>query len=231
MATVIGHSTALARNPNTGIDWLMVVNGEQGFTLRRPLKGQDAVIGRTRIVEVIDKGPGKGALLLLERNITDKATGDQIGAVTQTIFCRGDGGFGGPPREAPPPHAIPARAPDAVCDLGTRPEMALTLSAQRRLQSAACRACVCEGGRISAPDFARARDVRRVRSRAPENHVRLRSRTTRLVRLPLFRAGLPGAKPSAQRFGATPISSAFAPARWNAMSSPSTTAAPRYAHD
>src|SRR5208337_1146239 len=78
MATVIGHSASLAQNPNTGIDWLRVVNGEQGFTLRRTLKGRDAVIGRTRIVEVIDKGPGKGALLLLERNITDKATGDQI---------------------------------------------------------------------------------------------------------------------------------------------------------
>src|SRR5215831_16114285 len=54
MATVIGHSKVLERNPNTGIDRLMVVNGEQGFTLQRPLKGEDAVIGRTRIVEVID---------------------------------------------------------------------------------------------------------------------------------------------------------------------------------
>ena len=82
-------------------------------------------IGRTRIVEVIDKGPGKGALLLTERTIADKATGELIGTVTQTIFCRGDGGFGGPPREAPAPHPLPARAPDAVCDFGTRPEMAL----------------------------------------------------------------------------------------------------------
>ncbi len=125
MATIIGHSAALALNPNSGIDWLMVVNGEQGFTLQRPLKGEDAIIGRTRIVEVIDKGAGKGALLLTERTITDKASGELIGTVTQTIFCRGDGGFGGPPRETPPPHAIPARAPDAICDLGTRPEMAL----------------------------------------------------------------------------------------------------------
>jgi acyl dehydratase len=125
MATVIAHSGALARDPNTGIDWLLVVNGEQGFSLRRPLKGEGAVVGRTRVVEVIDKGPGKGALLLLERTIADKATGDLIGTVTQTIFCRGNGGFGGPPREAPVPHPIPARAPDAVCDLGTRPEMAL----------------------------------------------------------------------------------------------------------
>jgi hypothetical protein len=56
MATVIGHSPALAGNPDTGIDWLMVVNGEQGFHLQRPLKGEDIVVGRTRIVEVIDKG-------------------------------------------------------------------------------------------------------------------------------------------------------------------------------
>src|SRR6202012_2120430 len=53
MATVIGHSTALPGNPDTGIDWLMVVNGEQGFRLRRPLKGHDAIVGRTRIVDVI----------------------------------------------------------------------------------------------------------------------------------------------------------------------------------
>ncbi len=125
MATVVGHSGALVQNPDSGIDWLMVVNGEQGFTLRRPLKAQDVVVGRTRIVEVIDKGPGKGALLLIEREIAEKTTGELIGTVSQTIFCRGDGGFGGPPREAPAPHPLPARAPDAVCDLGTRPEMAL----------------------------------------------------------------------------------------------------------
>ena len=43
----------------------------------------------------------------------------------QTTFCRGDGGFGGPPRESPPVHPIPERAPDLVCDLPTRPEAAL----------------------------------------------------------------------------------------------------------
>jgi acyl dehydratase len=125
MATVLGHSGSLARNPASGINWLMVVNGEQGFTLHRPLSGHGSVIGHTRVVEVIDKGGGKGALLLTERKITDKATGEAVATVTQTIFCRGDGGFGGPPRQAPPPHQIPARAPDAVCDFGTRPEAAL----------------------------------------------------------------------------------------------------------
>ena len=83
------------------------------------------MIGRTRIVEVIDKGAGKGALVYTERKVTDKASGELIATVTQTTFCRADGGFGGPPRESPPVHKIPERAPDLVCDLGTRPEMAL----------------------------------------------------------------------------------------------------------
>jgi acyl dehydratase len=125
MATVIGHSGSLARNPNAGIDWVKVVNGEQGFTLHRPLDASDVIVGHTRLVEVIDKGAGKGALLLTERKITDKKTGEAIATVTQTIFCRGDGGFGGPPRDAPLPHPIPERKPDAICDLGTRPEMPL----------------------------------------------------------------------------------------------------------
>jgi acyl dehydratase len=125
MATVLGHSGSLARNPNSGIDWVMVVNGEQGFKLERPLAGEGALVGRTRIVEVIDKGPGKGALLFIERKITDQATGALIATVTQTIFCRGDGGFGGPQRQTPPAHPLPTRAPDAVCDFATRPEMAL----------------------------------------------------------------------------------------------------------
>ena len=52
-------------------------------------------------------------------------TGARIATIVQTTFCRGDGGFGGPPREQRPVHPIPERAPDLVCDLPTRPEMAL----------------------------------------------------------------------------------------------------------
>jgi acyl dehydratase len=125
MATVLGYAGFWVRDLDTGIDWVKVVNGEQGFTLHRPLAGEATVIGRSKIVEVIDKGPGKGALVFTERGITDKVSGQLLATVTQTIFCRGDGGFGGPPRAAPPPHPLPERAPDAVCDLGTRPEAAL----------------------------------------------------------------------------------------------------------
>jgi acyl dehydratase len=125
MGAVLGHPGFWARDRDTGIDWVRIVNGEQGIRLHQPLKGQNTVVGRQRIVEVIDKGADKGALVLSERKVADKATGELIATVTQTTFCRADGGFGGPPREAPEPHPIPTRAPDAVCELATRPEAAL----------------------------------------------------------------------------------------------------------
>jgi len=124
MATVLGYGGSWARE--AGIDQVKVVNGEQGFTLHRPLKTKGTLIGQTRILEVVDKGVGKGALIFSEREVTDKATGELIATVSQTAFCRGDGGFGGPPRSAPTPtHPIPDRAPDFICDLPTRPEAAL----------------------------------------------------------------------------------------------------------
>jgi acyl dehydratase len=132
-AAVLGYPGFWARELDTGIDWVKLVNGEQGVTLHRPLAPAGTVIGRTRILEAIDKGAGKGALVYTERTVTDKDSGALIATVTQTSFCRGDGGFGGPPREAPPTHPIPERSPDAVCDLATRPEQALIyrLSADR----------------------------------------------------------------------------------------------------
>jgi acyl dehydratase len=124
-ALMLGYPGFWVRDLETGIDWVKVVDGERSFSLHRPLAPHGTVVGRTRITEVIDKGPGKGALVLSERVITDKASGAAVATVTQTTFCRGDGGFGGPPREAPPPHPIPERAPDLVCDLPTRSEAAL----------------------------------------------------------------------------------------------------------
>jgi acyl dehydratase len=124
-ACLLGYPGFWVRDLDTGIDWVRIVNGEQGFTLNAPVKPRGSVIGRTRIVECIDKGAGKGAVVYTERKITDKASGELVATVTQTTFCRADGGFGGPPRESPPLHKTPERTPDLVCDLDTRPEMAL----------------------------------------------------------------------------------------------------------
>lgn len=124
-ATMIGYPGFWVRDLDSGIDWMRIVNGEQDIVLHRPLKPSGTVIGRTRVVEAIDKGSGKGALVYTERAVTDKASGELIATVRQTTFCRADGGFGGPPRQAPPLHRLPERAPDLVCDLTTRPEQAI----------------------------------------------------------------------------------------------------------
>jgi acyl dehydratase len=125
MAVVLGYPGFWAKDLDTGIDWVKVVAGEHALRLHRPLPPSGTVIGRTRITEIVDKGPGKGAIIYSERTIDDKATGARIATIMQTTVARGDGGFGGPPREQRPVHPLPERAPDLVCDLPTRPEMAL----------------------------------------------------------------------------------------------------------
>ena len=124
-ALVQGYSAYWLRQADLGVTWTKVVHGEQGLVLHQQVAPQAMVIGRTRIVDIVDKGEGRGALVYSERAISDKATGRPLATLTQTTFCRADGGFGGPRREAPPPHALPERAPDVTCDLPTRPEMAL----------------------------------------------------------------------------------------------------------
>ncbi len=133
LCCVLGYPGFWARDLNTGIDWVKIVNGEQGFALHGSLKPKGTVLGKTRITEVVDKGIGKGALVYTERKVVDKASGELIATVTQTTFCRADGGFGGPPRESSPVHKLPERAPDLICDLATRPEQAMIyrLSADR----------------------------------------------------------------------------------------------------
>jgi acyl dehydratase len=124
-ALVLGYPGFWARDLDTGIDWVKLVHGEQALKIHRPLAARGAVVGKTRVVDIIDKGPGKGALVLSERKVVDKGSGDVLATLQQTTFCRGDGGFGGPPRQTPAPHPLPERTPDLVCDLPTRPEAAL----------------------------------------------------------------------------------------------------------
>jgi acyl dehydratase len=122
---VLGFEPFMLRDLDAGVNFEMTVHGEEHLTLHRPLETSGTILARHRIVDVIDKGDGKGALLLMERTISDKETGEMLATIRQTVFCRADGGFSGGTRPSPPAHPMPERAPDLICDLGTRPEMAL----------------------------------------------------------------------------------------------------------
>jgi len=125
MAVVLGYPGFWLKEQNTGVDWTRLLHGEQGMILHAPLPVAGTVIGRTRVTGLIDKGAGKGALLLSKRDVIDKASGTLLATLTSTTFLRGDGGFGGPSGPTTAPHKIPDRAPDASLDLPTLPQAAL----------------------------------------------------------------------------------------------------------
>lgn len=114
-----------AVDPRAGLNYRMMLHGEQGLVVHRPLPVSGKLRGVTRVVEVIDKGEGRGALLYLERQVADADSGELYATVKGTVFARADGGFGGPAGPLREVHAIPAGEPDAVLDMPTLPQSAL----------------------------------------------------------------------------------------------------------
>jgi len=125
MANVLAYPGFWMRDLDTGIDWVKVVHGEQAMRLHKPLAAEGEVIGRTRIVDIVDKGAGKGALVYAEREIADAQSGELLATLLQTVFCRGDGGFGGKTASPRSPHPTPERTPDLTVELPTHPQLAL----------------------------------------------------------------------------------------------------------
>jgi acyl dehydratase len=125
MAVVLGHPGFWLANPATGVDAVRLVHGEQGIVIHHPLPVEGEIIGRTRVVGLIDKGPGAAALLYTEKEVIEATTGRPLATTASTTFLRGQGGFGGPAGPVKPAHPVPAGPPDITLDLTTRPEQAL----------------------------------------------------------------------------------------------------------
>ncbi|MBI5276484.1 MAG: MaoC family dehydratase N-terminal domain-containing protein [Burkholderiales bacterium] len=125
MANVLAFPGFWAREADTGIDWRRLVHAEQSIVLHDVLPEEGLVAGRNRVAALWDKGAGKGALMQQVREI-ESAEGRPLATVTQLTLLRGDGGCGSATEGAPPPpHELPGRAPDAVCELPTLPQAAL----------------------------------------------------------------------------------------------------------
>jgi acyl dehydratase len=133
MAVVLGYPGFWMKDPASGIDWVRIVHGEQFLKLHRPLPAAGTVVGRSRIRALVDKGRDKGALVVQERSLHDKMSGELLATLEHATFCRGNGGFSEVPNNGPkggdpaPPAkpATPEGAPDATCDLPTLPQAAL----------------------------------------------------------------------------------------------------------
>ena len=125
MGVVLGNPGFYLSDPASGVNWKRVVHGEQGLVMHRPLAPEGTVRSVTRIDSIVDKGEGRGALIYGSRETRDAFTGELICTSTSTVFCRADGGFGGPNGPVPAVHPVPDREPDHVVSMPTLPQMAL----------------------------------------------------------------------------------------------------------
>ena len=125
MAIILASPGPWHAHPDTGITRSHVVHGEQSFRMHQPLPVEGAIVGQTKVAGILDKGKDKGALLMTECAVRDKASGQLICTLTSTAFCRADGGFGGPSGPVKAPHPLPDTPPHQICDLPTLPQSAL----------------------------------------------------------------------------------------------------------
>ena len=121
LSTVVSWGSAIIGK--SGINYLYVLHGEQRLAVHRPMPVAAEILADERITGAFDKGE-KGAILLIEKTLRLKDTGEKLCTLTATTVARGDGGFGGPKEGAPEPHPLPTRAPDVVQACDTRPDQA-----------------------------------------------------------------------------------------------------------
>jgi acyl dehydratase len=125
LPAVLCHPGPWMADPRSGIDRGMVVHGEQVIEVHAPLLAAATLRGRTRVLGVVDKGPGRGALVYQERRLLDDATGKPVATLLQTSFARANGGFGGPTTPLRNLAPLPETPPDTVLQMPTLPNQAL----------------------------------------------------------------------------------------------------------
>lgn len=118
MATVLGSPGFWWRDPRTGADWVKLVHGEQDLRLLRPLPSAATVIAVNRVVSITDKGEGKGAIAVIERELVEQDSGATIAKGRNVTFLRGDGGYSkdGRGHSDPGPDPLPS-IPDRPADI------------------------------------------------------------------------------------------------------------------
>ena len=109
----------------SSINFMMVVDGERRITFHKPLP-PSADAGRRRAhLDILDKGEGKGAVLVQERVVREAASGEKLFTIVVVHLRARRWRLRRPkPQGGPELHAIPDRAPDLVKECDTRPDQA-----------------------------------------------------------------------------------------------------------
>jgi acyl dehydratase len=124
MAAVIGAGVSGAISAIGSFDFAMLVHGEQSFVQHREIPVEGSLTATGKIVGIYDKG--SGAVVAVEGECVDNATGETLLTVGSAIFIRGEGGWGGDRGPSGDRNAAPDRAADALVSYRVRPDQALT---------------------------------------------------------------------------------------------------------
>jgi len=111
--------------PDLGWDFTQVLHAEQRLQLHRPLPAAANLLVNKRIVDIFDRGPKRGAIILFEADGRLAKDDTAVFSLGMTVIARGDGGFGGTSGSGPAPHRAPRRDPDLSCNSDTRIDQAL----------------------------------------------------------------------------------------------------------
>lgn len=125
-AVLAGFKAAGGRSAISGAgswDNRMLVHGEQGIRLHRPLPTSGEVELVDEITGIFDKG--KGAVIAVKATAVLVEDGQPLFDTTSSVFIVGEGGFGGDRGPTEKANVAPDREPDEVVTYQTRPDQAL----------------------------------------------------------------------------------------------------------
>lgn len=111
--------------PDLGWSFTHVLHAEQRLQLHRPLPAAADLLVNKRIIDVFDRGPKRGAMILFEADGRLAKDDTAIFTLGMTVIARADGGFGGASGSGPAPHRAPRRDADLSYKSATRIDQAL----------------------------------------------------------------------------------------------------------
>lgn len=110
MALVLAYPGFWLANPTLGIDATRLLHVGQSITLYRPLPVEGEVTGRVVVLDVTDRGAGRGTLVTSERMLL--LANRPLARLVQTHLLRSEGGFSGGATPKRLHDELPGSAPD-----------------------------------------------------------------------------------------------------------------------
>lgn len=124
LALVLGHPGFWMARPDTGLHAQHAIHYTQSLEILQPLRASGTVVGKTRMLGLVDRGAARGALLYAERQLLTE-TGTVLARMVEGILLRRDGGFGRSTMSPLPLPSLPRTPSDWRLEIVTRPEQAL----------------------------------------------------------------------------------------------------------